>query len=183
VSWERGQGYGDVAKLKVSDLLATGPAAYRALLAAMGSFSSVTPQTRIDTSGFDIIRLFINTLHWHVVDSSPYMLKVLDVSGALTQRRYPAGFSGELAFSVTGDFLPHNNGSYLLDVGNGRGNCVRGEHSGRLLTPHGLSLMFAGAQSSANLRAAGQLSGGSVDEDSTWDALFGGRQVHIRDYF
>ncbi len=183
VSWERGQGYGDVGRLEISDLLATDPTAYRALLGAMGSFSSVTPQMRIDTSGFDLVRLFLPSLHWRVVDSSPYMLKVLDVSGALTQRRYPAGFSGELAFSVTGDFLPHNNGSYLLDVSNGRGNCVRGEHGGRVLTPHGLALLFAGVQSSANLRAAGHLSGGPVDEDSTWDALFGGRQLHIRDYF
>jgi predicted acetyltransferase len=183
VSWERGQGYGDAAKLEISDLLATDAAAYRALLVAMSSFSSVTPHTRIDTSGFDLVRLFLPSLHWQVVDSSPYMLKVLDVSGALTQRRYPSGFSGELAFSVTGDFLAHNNGGYLLDVSNGRGNCVRGEHGGRALTSHGLALLFAGAQSSANLRAAGHLSGGDVAEDDTWDALFGGRQVHIRDYF
>ena len=50
-------------------------------------------------------------------------------------------------------------------------------------TPAGLALMFAGAQSSANLRSAGHLSGGVTDEDGTWDALFGGRQQHVRNYF
>lgn len=52
-----------------------------------------------------------------------------------------------------------------------------------MLTPQGLALLYAGAQSCANLRAAGQLSGGDVDHDLDWDALFGGRQLHIRDYF
>jgi predicted acetyltransferase len=183
VSWERGQGYGEKAVLEITDLLATGPAGYRALLVAMGSFSSVIPQVRIDTSGDDIARMFLPTLHWQVVDSSPYMLKVLDVSGALTLRRYPAGFSAELAFSLTGDFLDDNNGHYVLDIGNGRGNCVRAEHGGRVFTPQGLALLFAGVQSSANLRTAGHLRGGDPGDDATWDALFGGRQAHIRDYF
>jgi hypothetical protein len=38
-------------------------------------------------------------------------------------------------------------------------------------------------QSCANLRAAGLLSGGDVEPDLDWDALFSGRQAHIRDYF
>jgi hypothetical protein len=33
------------------------------------------------------------------------------------------------------------------------------------------------------LRLAGQLVGGEVGQDLDWDALFGGRQPHIRDYF
>ena len=53
----------------------------------------------------------------------------------------------------------------------------------RVFTPQGLALLFAGAQSCANLRAAGHLSGGDVDQDLDWDALFGGRQQHIRDYY
>jgi hypothetical protein len=44
-------------------------------------------------------------------------------------------------------------------------------------------LLYAGAQSCANLRFTGNLHGGDPAEDLGWDALFGGRQVHIRDYF
>ena len=55
--------------------------------------------------------------------------------------------------------------------------------SDRMLTPHGLALLYAGAQSAANLRAAGHLRGGDLEQDLDWDALFGGRQLHIRDYF
>ena len=51
------------------------------------------------------------------------------------------------------------------------------------MTPRGLALLYAGVQSCANLGAAGLLSGGDVAQDLDWDALFGGRQAHIRDYF
>ena len=52
-----------------------------------------------------------------------------------------------------------------------------------MITPHGLALLYAGVQSCANLRAAGQLTGGEVDQDLDFDAAFGGRQAHIRDFY
>lgn len=182
-SWNRGEGYGEPAVLEVSDLLAISAPAWRALLAAMGSFSSVTPRTRIDTSGEDLVRSFLPSSPWRAVDSTPYMLKILDVEGALSARRYPPGWSGRLLFSLAGDFLSGLDGGYLLEVGDGRGRCARGDANDRMFTPQGLALLYAGTQSSANLRAAGHLQGGDALEDRVWDALFGGRQQHIRDYF
>jgi hypothetical protein len=44
-------------------------------------------------------------------------------------------------------------------------------------------LLYAGVQSAANLRFAGLLWGGTPADDAILDALFGGRQFHIRDYF
>ncbi len=41
-SWNRGQGYGEQAVISVADLLATSADGYRALLAMVGSFASVT---------------------------------------------------------------------------------------------------------------------------------------------
>jgi len=183
-SWNRGQGYGERAVLSVIDLLASSADGYRALLAVMGSFGSVTGLTKIDTSGDDLARLFLPTLHWRVVDSSPYMLKIIDIPGAISCRRYPPGLSTQLRFRVEGDFLSENDGGYAIGVGRGRAECVRDDHSeDRVLTPRGFALLYAGAQSCANLRAAGLLRGGEVDHDLDWDALFGGRQLHIRDYF
>jgi predicted acetyltransferase len=182
-SWNRGQGYGEDAVLEVSDLLASDAPSYRALLHAVGSFSSVTAQTRIDTSGDDVIRTFLPSLQWRVVDSSPYMLKILDVPAALRARRYPFGFSARLAFVLAGDFTPENNGGYVLELTDGATDCRPAEVVDRVFTPQGLALLYAGAQSCANLRTAGHLSGGDLVEDLAWDALFGGRQRHIRDYF
>ena len=184
VSWDRGQGYGQQAVIAVTDLLATTADGYRALLAVVGSFASVTGITKIDTSGDDLVRLFLPDLPWRVAGSSPYMLKVLDIPGAIGLRRYPSGLTTTLPFRVEGDFLAANNGGYVVAVAAGRASCVRDDHvSDRILTPRGLAVLYAGVQSCANLRAAGLLSGGDVEQDLDWDALFGGRQAHIRDYF
>lgn len=191
-AWHRGPGYGEPARLTVEDLVARTPGGYRALLAVLGSFASVTPSTRIKTSGDDLTRLFIPGLDWEVVRRSPYMLKVLDVGRAFSLRRYPPRFSGTLLFRLAGDLLDENDGDYRLQVADGAGRCEptgsggsggSGGSDDRVLTPAGLALLYAGAQSCANLRAAGLLQGGSPDDDPVWDALLGGRQLHIRDYF
>ena len=51
-----------------------------------------------------------------------------------------------------------------------------------MFTGRGLALAYAGAQSCANLRFTGLLRGPDRD-DARWDALLGGRQFHIRNYF
>jgi predicted acetyltransferase len=182
-SWSRGEGYGEKAMIEVADLLAATADGYRALLSALGSFVSVTPTIRIDTSGDDLVRLFLPGLEWRVVNSSPYMLKILDVCAALSALRYPPAMSAELNFSVAGDFLAENNGFYRLEVAGGSAQCSKADQADRTFTPQGLALVFAGAQSCANLRSTGHLQGGNIDQDLDWDALFGGRQQHIRDYY
>lgn len=182
-NWQRGQGYDAGASLAITDLLARNAAGYRALLRMAGSFASVTPTIKIDTSGDDLARTFVPTLHWSVLDSSPYMIKIIDVPAALDRRRYPPGLSTELTFRLEGDVLPENNGAYALRVRGGTATCEPTVSSDRSLTPQGLALAYAGAQSSANLRAAGHLSGGRISDDLDWDASFGGRQRHIRNYY
>ncbi len=184
-SWERGQEFGEDAVIAVSDLLATGADGYRALLATVGSFSSVTARTTLRTSGPDLVRLFLPTAHWRRTVTLPYMVKVLDVPGAIRLRRYPPGLTAELTFRLAGDFLAENDATYRITVASGRaeGVVVDGNDSERVLTPHGLAMLYAGAQSSANLRAAGHLHGGEVAHDLDWDAAFGGRQAHIRDFY
>lgn len=182
--WNRGPGCGDGSTLAVSDLLATSVDGYRALLRTLGSFSSVTPSTTIDTSGLDVIRSFVPSNDWAVVDASPYMLRVLDVCGSL-ERRCTPGLTAGLGFTVAGDFLVENDGGYLLEVADGRTSCKSVTPAGgsRTFTPLGLAQMYTGAQSSANLRMVGQLSGGDAAEDLIWDAVFGGRPLHIRNAF
>lgn len=183
VSWNRGEGYGDQASMAVTDLLARTPEGYRALLRTIGSFASVTAHTTLDTSGSDLVRLFLPSRAWVVAASESYMLKILDVVRALEGRHYPARLAAELPFAVTEDFLAENNGGYLLRVAGGQASCRPAGAVERTFTSAGLALLFAGAQSSANLRASGLLRGGELEDDLDWDALFGGRQLHIRDYF
>ena len=183
VSWSRGHGFGEGGSIKVADLLATSADAYRALLSVIGSFASITALVKIDTSGDDLGRLFLPSIQWKVIESYPYMLTILDVPESLNRRTYPSGMTATLPFAVEGSFLADNDGGYELTVAAGRAKCASADRGDRTFTPHGLALLYAGTQSCANLRMAGHLSGGDRSQDLDWDALFGGRQQHIRDHF
>lgn len=189
-SWERGQHYDERGTIEVSDLLALSADGYRALLRTIGSFSSVAPRTKIDTSGDDVIRLFLPGKAWETVGSDPYMLAVIDVAGALSRRGYPWFLSARLGFRVVGDGASRVSGAhpvagaYRFEVAEGVGHCVAEDHTDdRTFHPRGLALLYAGVQSCANLRWTGLLTGGRPEQDSVWDTLFGGRQFHIRDYY
>ena len=182
-SWERGRGYGDSSTLKVSDLLALSSDAYRALWRLLGSFGSVVGQVRVCTSGDDVARLSLPSPHWNVVARSPYMLRVHDVPGAFAARDWPV--DGEVAFTVAGDHVGTATGSWHLVIDRRKAICTPTAESADapVLTPSGLALAWGGGQTCANLRMAGHLSGGSVENDAALDRLLVPRPIHIRDYF
>jgi len=167
VSWSRGEGYGHDAVLTVRDLLATDAASYRALWHVVGSFASVTGTVRLTTSGDDPARLVLPSMTWHVVKRNPYMLRVLDLPGA-----------------VAGDRLGVLDGGYRLTLSSQPARCELVAVGGGVptLTPQGLALLLSGAQSCANLRLLSHLSG-PAEHDDVLEQAFGGRQVHVRDYF
>lgn len=180
-SWTRGPGESD--PIEVDDLLAMTPDAYRALWRVLGSFVSITPTLRLGTSGRDVARLFLPAMDWRVVASNPYMLRVDDVIGAMNVR--PPHLAAELAFAVAGDELSVMNGTYLLTPDGEGSVCARiapGAHT-PVFSARGLALAWSGAQSCANIRMAGELTGGDRSFDEAFDGAFGGRQLHIRDAF
>ena len=180
-SWRRGQGSGDSSTLEVLDLLALSGDAYGALWHVLGSFGSVVGQVRLSTSGHDVARLRLPSAHWKVVEREPYMLRVHDVPGAFSGRDWPA--DGDVGFSVAGDHIGTTNGAWRLMIERGKATCDRAAKAdGPVLTPAGLALAWAGAQTCANLRMAGHLSG-SMENDEALDRVLVPRPIHIRDYF
>jgi predicted acetyltransferase len=181
-SWERGRGFGDSSTLEVADLLALSADAYRALWRLLGSFGSVVGQVRVCTSGDDVARLSLPSPHWNVVARSPYMLRVHDVPGAFAARDWPV--DGEASFTVAGDHVGTSNGGWHLVIEQGKATCTPAAAADTpVLTPGGLALAWAGAQTCANLRMAGHLAGGPVETEAALDRLLAPRPIHIRDYF
>jgi predicted acetyltransferase len=180
-SWHRGQETGDSATLEVVDLLAIRGDAYGALWHVLGSFGSVVGQVRLCTSGHDVARLSLPSAHWKAVEREPYMLRVHDVPGAFAARHWPV--DGDVAFSVAGDHLGTTNGAWRLVIERGKATCVPAAAAdGPVLTPGGLALAWAGAQTCVNLRMAGHLSGG-IENDEALDRVLAPRPIHIRDSF
>jgi predicted acetyltransferase len=181
VAWEREAGYGADKSLQVDDLVALTGDAARALWKVVASFSSVNGSVQLETSDPDAARLVLPSLAWQRVGSHPYMVRVLDVPGALLPRTYPV--DGTAVFEVAGDVLGLVEGTWELGVVDGVASVrrVSGAEAPRL-TVNGLSLLQAGAQSCANLRMLGVLEG-PREHDGLLDAWFGGRQAHVRDYY
>ena len=181
VSWDRNQGIGADAHLSVTDLIAVDEDAHRALWAVLGSFSEVVDEVRLYTSGPDVARYALAGKAWKVSTEDVYMLRVEDVEAALSGITVP--FDVTAPFIVAGDPLGVLDGTYELSVADGVTACRRSDDDrGPTFSARGLAVRLAGAQSCANLRRAGLLSG-----PTTWDReidhVLGGRQVHVRDYF
>lgn len=186
-SWIRGEGYTPAtALMEVDDLIALTPDAARALWRTLGSFSTVVGTARVSTSGLDPAWLVLPDLTSTVHSAHPYMLRVLDVAGALGGVRSPLE-GARVPFAVRG---AHDlDGAWTLTVSDGVTHLERdalavedAHHERPVLSPNGLALLYAGAQSAANLRLAGHLTG-APDHDTTLTALLPHRQLHVRDYF
>lgn len=186
-SWQRGRSWGAQAEVSITDLMATDADGYRALLADLGSFGGILGDLVIDTSGLDLVRHLLPTSDWRAGQCDPYMIKILDVCGALGARGYPAALTVELDFAVAGDPITGTDGRYRLSIADGTAHCEPITGAGTsdqvpTFTPNGLAIAYAGAQSAAGIRAVGGLRGPQHDDES-WSLAFGGRPVRIHDHF
>jgi predicted acetyltransferase len=187
VSWIRGEGYTPATTvMEVDDLIALTPGAARALWRTIGSFSTVVGTARVSTSGLDPAWLVLPDLTSTVHAAHPYMLRILDVAGALDDLESPLE-GARVPFAVRGG--QDLTGAWTLTVSDGVTHLERdavaledAHHERPVLSPNGLALLYAGAQSASNLRIAGHLTGAPT-HDAVLTALFAGRQVHVRDYF
>ncbi|GAB6938917.1 hypothetical protein JCM11754A_24440 [Isoptericola variabilis] len=185
-SWSRGQGYDRTNTIEVDDLVALTPDAARALWRVLASFASVAGGVQVCTSGgwsgIDVSRLVLPD---HAATSAPrpYMLRLLDVPGALGAARV-APVTARVPFAVVDPRTPDLEGAWTLEAADGAVHVAPDDAAGDRLTftSAGLAATWAGAQSTANARLAGGASGPAA-HDAVWDALWGGRQVHVRDYF
>lgn len=184
-SWNRGQGYVPTSTgVDVHDLIGLTPEATRALLRVVGSFATVAGHVRVAASGDDLGALELPGKPWRAVAHQDYMLRVLDPVTAIEQRTYPQLLSGSVSLRLVDPVAPEVAGGYRVEVSAGEAECVRDDAvTGPELTARGLALAYSGVQSLTNLRRAGLATGGDPAHDADLDALFGGRQLHIRDYF
>ncbi|WP_203568345.1 GNAT family N-acetyltransferase [Aestuariimicrobium ganziense] len=189
LAWHRGDA--SDSRLDIEEFHWRTPDAATALLAMLATNAPVTGSVRFATSGNDPLRLVLPSAHWTVEHHAPYMLKVVDLRAALTERLWPEGVDVELPFRVVDDLLEANNGDWKLRIEDGHPWLTRigktGSHPSRVVPlemgSRGLAALYAGAQTATSLRTAGLVWGGDPARDLTWSVAFGGRAVHIRDTF
>jgi predicted acetyltransferase len=168
--------------LRVSDIVALTPGAGRRLLTLLADHRSMIETVRLPGGPNDTL-LFLMAEQKHKVSASiDLMLRVVDLTGALAARGYPAGVSAELHLEVQDDLLPWNNGCFVLAVQNGRAR-VRSGGEGRLrLHVRDLAALYSGYMTPQQLQAAGTLEGAQADL-AVAAQIFAGPQPWTPDMF
>ena len=169
--------------LTVTELVAHTPDAYRALWRMCGALAMKVDRVLLHAPAGDLARSFLPTKHWQVGAQEPYLLRVLDLPAALAARGGRG--RGEVTITVTGDELELVNGTFRIRADGGELSCEQIAPAAGLpvLTPGGLSLVFTGSFTGADLRAAGHLTGGDAGTDRALEELLHAPPWQLRDTF
>jgi predicted acetyltransferase len=170
--------------LAVTCLVAQSETTARALWGVVGSGASVAKKVHAYVGPDDPVHLLLAEEAAHEVHQTRWMLRVLDLRGAVAARGYPRSVSGAAGVTVTDPMLDANSGAWLLEVDRGDGTLTPTSHDGEALRvgPNGLAALYAGTPV-RTLRTAGLASGGSADGDRFLDAALGGTPAYLLEYF
>jgi predicted acetyltransferase len=183
VSWNRGDGFGPGGALSVAELHARSGAALESLLAVVGSFDMVTFAIQFRTSGTDPMHWLIPGSGWSVNRVDPYLLRVVDLGAAVAQRGWPAGIAADIPLTVEDPVCPWNTGHHRLVLEDGSARLEPGAPGGYRIGPRGLGVLMAGGVTTAPLRHASLIEGGSAADDVMLDAAMAGPRPAILDFF
>lgn len=111
-----------------------------------------------------------------------WMIRILNVEAALTQRGYGMDLDRELHFQVTDSLFAANNDRFCLQVSQGRGHIHRGGRGELRLSIGALAPLFSGFLTPLQLQQLGYLDG---DDRSLTiaQAMFQGHHPWMVDFF
>jgi predicted acetyltransferase len=114
--------------------------------------------------------------------SFEWLVRVVDVKGALEYRGWPGQVQGEIHFSVQDDVMPANNDKFVLSVREGRGEVKRGGRGSVSIDVRGLASLYTGHLAPCQLQLLGLLEG-PPDELELCSLLFSGPRPWMGDIF
>ncbi len=171
-----------IQEIFLTDIVASTPAAARRLLNFLGDHRSLAREVVWTGGPADPLLMLLREQNYQVKLLFHWMVRVLDVAGALESRGYPAGVSGTLHLQVEDDLFPENRGNFTLEVSGGAGRVQRGGSGLIRLDVRALAPLYTGFLSPEALRSVGAL---AADEDSLRLAgsLFSGTAPALPDMF
>ncbi|MBB2943526.1 putative acetyltransferase, partial [Actinoplanes lutulentus] len=182
-SWNRGPGYDASGTLTVHDLIGLTPEATRTLLAMLGGWASVAPTVLIRLGAADPAWSLLARGDAKPETTQPWMLRVVDASGAVAARGWPRHLTGEVDLELIDDVCPWNQGRHRLVLSGGNARLEPGGAGTVRLTPRGLAAWYAGAATPQQLRRSGFLTGGDADTDELLRTATAGPVPTLHDYF
>lgn len=113
--------------IEVAEVLSDDPSALRALWRVVGSSGSQAPHVVVRGSAEDDLLLLVPHAPPEVVRAEiRWMLRLVDVAGAVAARGWPAGASGRVELEIDDPHAPWNHGRWVLEVGDGHATLERG---------------------------------------------------------
>jgi predicted acetyltransferase len=169
-------------RLVCSHLVGETPEALGALLGYFRRFRSITQELRWRGAPNDRLALLLPEQNERPPFQFRFMLRLLDVPGALEARGYPE-VDGEALITVADDLFPGNDGSFQLVAESGKLRVERAESGrSRPISIGHLSALFSGHVSPADLVRVGGL-----DRDDPgitfFTRLFAGSPPWSTDFF
>lgn len=168
--------------LRATDLTAVTPRAARRLLTLFADHRSLGENLEFYGGPTEPILLLLPERGFKVETKWYWMLRVVDVPGALSGRGYPEGLETELHLAVTDDIIPENNGPFVLEVFGGRARVKPGGAGSFKLDVRALSALYSGFLSPQQLLSLGMLEAPEVDLKRA-TACFSGPTPAMSDMF
>lgn len=117
-----------------------------------------------------------------LVKQTNWMLRIIDLPTALTQRGYPPELSAELHLDLKDDLLPANNGKFCLQVSQGKGKVDRGGNGDFQLDICHFASLYTGFLSPIQLKQLNYLQAPPAAL-ATASLIFSGDRPWMPDFF
>ena len=167
----------------VREVVAESPPVASALWRLLGAMSSQAETTELIGPPEHPLLLVLPEQDLRPVSELRWMIRLVDVAGAVAARGFRPGVTATVDLDVADDRCPWNAGRWRLAVDGGVGVADNGGTGDVRLGIGALSSLYAGYATAGRLRAAGLLSGGSSHTDTALDAAFAGPTPWCPDFY
>jgi predicted acetyltransferase len=160
--------------VRVEQIVAATPEGLRAVWWTLASSASLVEAVTFAASPEDALLLLMPEQRVAVRAQVRWLLRLIDPPGAVAARGYAPSLEIEVPLTVEDTILTDNSGDWTLRVAEGEGRLEPDGRGGPRLGIGALSSLYSGWASTATLRRAGLLEGGSADQLRALDAAFAG---------
>ena len=168
--------------IKVADWCALDQDAARALLQFLGGHRTLVTTIQIPGAPNEPLLHLLPEQHSDRSWQLDWMLRLIDVPGALEARGYPAGISAELHLLVSDPNFEWNHGRFVLRIAGGAATVEPGGTGAISLHVRDLAALYSGHLTPAELQLGGTLNGPPA-QLATLGLAFSGPRPWMADMF
>lgn len=168
--------------LVIRDFCALDAPAGLRLLTFLADHRTMSPSIQWGGTLNDPFVALLPEQHANVTRMYDWMLRIVDVAGALQRRGYPPTIKSELHLEVSDAVLHENAGRYIVRVADGRAEVERGGNGSVRLDVRDLAAIYSGHRAPIELRYSGALQGSDANLVQL-GLLFHGPQPRMNDMF